>query len=287
MRQKHRFFNMYFTTTISVVLVLFLIGIETIMMLSAHNLVKQVRENITLTLVLDDKSDSTQIRRLENLLHVAPFVHQYKYVSKEEALHEHIANLGEDPSKFLGMNPLQASYEVNLVAAYTHTDSIATIEKKLVVFPCINQIVYPKDVVTLLDGQLGTLSVVLLGIAGILLIVALALIINTIRLYVYSKRFLINTMKLVGATPWVIKAPIVFRNIRMGLLAGILALALLAGAVYYCQSQLGITLFPPTLLNIGIIGGVVILAGVCITGFAALIATNKYIRMHTDDLYYV
>ncbi len=287
MKQQHHFFNMYLTTTVSVALVLLLIGLEAVLMLSMHNIIQQMKENVTLTLILHDNADSEQLTRLDNLLAIAPFVHAYKAVSKEDALQEHITNLGEDPSKFLGFNPLSASYEVNVAAEYAHPDSINIVKEKLSVFPCVQDIFYPEDVVQMLDGKVNTISIILLALAAILLVVAIALIVNTIRLHVYSKRFLINTMKLVGATPFVIKAPIVRRNLWMGLCAGLVALVCLAGAVYYCYAQLGILLIQLTPINIGIVCGVVLVTGLLITGLAALFATNKYIRMKADDLYYV
>ncbi len=287
MKKRHVLFNMHLTTTISVALVLFLVGVETVFLLSAHDIIRRMKENVTLTLVLRDDADSVHVGRLENLLTVASFVHQYKYVSKDDALQEHIANLGEDPTAFLGVNPLQASYEVNVSAAYAQVDSIAVLQKKLEVFPCIESILYPKDMVALLDTQISRVALILLALAAVLLTIALALILNTIRLHIYSKRFLINTMKLVGATPWVIKWPIVRRNIWIGLWAAVLALAVLAGAIYYCRVYLGIILLPLTKWNIGIVCGIVLVSGIFITGFAAWIATNRYIRMKTDDLYYV
>ncbi len=287
MKQRHHFFNMYLTTTISVALVLLLVGLEMVFILSTRTLIEQMKENVTLTIILEDDADSTQITRLNNFLHLAPFISEYTYISKEEALQDHITHLGEDPSKFLGFNPLLPSYEIHLEAEYTQADSISVITNKLSVYPFIREIIYPEDVVSLLDGQINTFSVILLVVALILLIVAIALIVNTVRLHVYSKRFLINTMKLVGATPFVIKAPIIRKNIWMGLIAGLLALILLAGTLFYCKYQLGIMPLALTPFNISIVGGVVILTGILITGFAALIATNKYIRMQTDDLYYV
>ncbi len=287
MKQRHHFFNMYLTTTISVALVLLLIGLETVFILSTRSLIEQIKENVTLTIILQENTDSTQLKRFDNFLNIAPFISEYTYISKEEALQDHITNLGEDPSKFLGFNPLLPSYEVNLEAKYTQADSIASIQNKLTVFPCVREIIYPEEVVSLLDGKVNTFSIILLAVALILLVVAIALIVNTIRLHVYSKRFLINTMKLVGATPFVIKAPIIRRNILMGLIAGVIALILLAGALYYSQFQLGIMPIQLTFTNIGIVCGVVLITGILITGFAALIATNKYIRMQTDDLYYV
>ncbi len=287
MSKRHHFFNMYLTTTVSMVLVLFVIGLEAITLLSTQNLIRQVKENVTLTIVLHDEADSAQVARLENLLQVASFVRTYTYVSKEDALQEHIVALGDDPTAFLGMNPLLASYEVNMDATYAQTDSIDGIKKKLDVFPCVSQVVYPKDVVALLDGQLNRISIVLVALASLLLLVALALLMNTIRLHIYSKRFLINTMKLVGATPYVICRPIIRKNMGLGLLAGVLALVVLAGGVYYCQQYFGIMLLPLTWQNIAWVCGVVLLTGLFITGIAAWFATRRYIRMKADDLYYV
>ncbi len=287
MKKRHFLFNMHLTTTISVALVLFLIGVETVFLLSAHDIIRRMKENVTLTLVLRDGAEQGQIDRLENLLAVASFVHQYKYVSKDEALQEHIVSLGEDPTAFLGVNPLQASYEVNLDAVYAQVDSIAVLQKKLEIFPCIESILYPKDLVALLDTQISRVAIILLALAAVLLTIALALIVNTIRLHIYSKRFLINTMKLVGATGWVIKWPFIRRNLWIGLWAGVLALVVLAGTLYYCRMYLGIMLLPLTELNIAIVCGVVLVSGIFITGLAAWMAANRYIRMKTDDLYYV
>ncbi len=287
MARQHRFFNMYLTTTISVALVLFVVGLEVVMLLASHNLIQQVKENVTLTVVLHDDADSTQIARLENLLHVASFVNSYTYVSKEQALQEHIETLGEDPTQFLGVNPLQAAYEVSMEANYAQVDSIATIESKLAMFPCVSSIVYPKDVVAILDAQIGNISIALLVLATILLLVALALLLNTIRLHIYSKRFTINTMKLVGATSWVICRPFVGKNMLLGFIAGILALLVLAGGWYYCKINFDILLMPLTWQNIILVSGIVLALGVFITGFASYFATKRYIRMKADDLYYI
>ncbi|MCM1035250.1 MAG: permease-like cell division protein FtsX [Paludibacter sp.] len=286
-KRHHRFFNMYLTTTVSIVLVLFLIGMETILVISAHDLMRQIKENIALTIVLNDDAPADEVERLGRLLDIAPFVREYHLTDKEEALDLHIRNLGEDPSAFLGFNPLLASYDVKLNAAYAHADSIAHIEQRLSVFSAVNKIVYQKDIISALDQNLGNVSLILLSVACILLFVAVALIVNTIRLSVYSRRFLINTMKLVGATPWVIKSPIIWRNVRMGLVAGIFALVLLGGALFYCRQQLGLVLLSLEWSNLLIVAGVVILSGLCIAFMASLFAVNRYIRMKTDDLYYI
>ena len=146
-------------------------------------------------------------------------------------------------------------------------------------------ILYQQDVVKTLDHNLNEISVVLLLVALALLIIALVLISNTIQLQVYSKRFLINTMRLVGATPWVIKWPFIRRNLLMGFEAALIACAMLAFAYYYCMERLGVMLFPMTKMHIGFLIAVVLLCGLIITFFASLAATNRYIRMKTNKLY--
>ena len=278
---------MYLTTTVSVMLVLFLIGVEAVLLLSARDLIRQLKENVSLDVVINDYADSLQLSRLDNMLTLAPYVREFTYISKEQALEEHIASLGENPADFLGYTPLKASYAVKLTAEYAQTDSIAAIEAQLQQFPCVNRVIYQKGVVGMLDKNVRLISMILVGVALLLLFVAVALIVNTIRLHVYSKRFLINTMKLVGATPHVIKAPIVRRNVLMGLVAGLLALLLLAGALWYCRERLGVSLMLLTWQNCTLVAAVVIGCGLMLTFFASIFATNRYIRMKTDDLYFV
>ena len=276
---------MYFTTTISVALVLFLVGLECLILLSAHELMRQVKENVVLSIVLKDDNTADEVERTKRLLTAAPYALDYRFISREEALQEHIANLGEDPSVFLGYNPLTDAFEVRLQAAYAHSDSIAQIEKGLLNMPYVDKVIYQKDIVKVLDNNLSEIALMLLAVAIALLIIALVLISNTIQLQVYSKRFLINTMRLVGATPWVIKWPLIRRNVRMGIEAALLALLMLATTYYYCQTRLGVTLFPLIWQNIAFISVTVLVTGVLITFLASLAATNRYIRMKISKMY--
>ncbi len=276
---------MYFTTTISVALVLFLVGLECLILLSAHELMRQVKENVVLSIVLKDDNTADEVERTKRLLTAAPYALDYRFISREEALQEHIANLGEDPSAFLGYNPLTDAFEVRLQAAYAHSDSIAQIEKGLLNMPYVDKVIYQKDIVKVLDNNLSEIALMLLAVAIALLIIALVLISNTIQLQVYSKRFLINTMRLVGATPWVIKWPLIRRNVRMGIEAALLALLMLAATYYYCQTRLGVTLFPLIWQNIAFISVTVLVTGVLITFLASLAATNRYIRMKISKMY--
>ena len=283
--KRRSLFNMYFTTTISISLVLFLVGLECMVLMSAHELVRHVRENVVLTVVLSDMASQEDVARLDNLMQVAPYVNGSDYISREEALQEHIDNLGEDPQKFLGYNPLTDAFEVNLHAEYAQIDSIHVIEQSLLALPYVDKVIYQADIVKQLDSNLQEASLILFAIALALLVIALVLISNTIQLQVYSKRFLINTMRLVGATPWVIKWPFIRRNMLMGIEAACVALLMLAATYYYFVNRLGIRLFALTEQNIAIIIVAVVFVGWFITFFASLAATNRYIRMKTSKMY--
>ena len=176
-------------------------------------------------------------------------------------------------------------FELHLTAEYAQSDSVAKIESSMLTLPFVDKVVYQKDVMKVLDNNLNEVSLVLSVIALVLLVIALVLISNTIQLQVYSKRFIINTMRLVGATPWVIKWPFIRRNIRMGIEAAILALVLLVVTYYYCQSRLGIMLFPLTWQNITFVVSAMLIIGILITFLASLVATSRYIRMKISKMY--
>ena len=281
----HRFRNSYFISAVSVSLVLCLIGMECVLLLSAGALVTRMRENITLTAVLSSDADSARCARLEAILSNSNQCSSYTYISAQQALEEHIRSLGEDPTAFLGYNPLSASYEIHPTDAYSSPDSLAVIAAKLEALPYVTEVIYPRDLADLMSRNVQDFSLILLGIALALLLVSMVLIVNTIRLQIYSKRFLINTMTLVGATSWVTRRPFVRKNMWIGFIAGIVALAILSGIVYYAEDLLDIMLFPLTWQNITFVSAVVMGCGLMITLFASLIATGRYIRMDNNSLY--
>ena len=286
-QRKHRFFNTYLTATVSVALVLFLVGLECVLGLSARHLLTQVKESTTLTVVLSDSTSSADSLRLSSILNAAPFCKSQSYISKEEALQQHIRELGEDPTLFLGYNPIRSAIEVKVSADYVDADSLAQAVQLLSNYPFVEQVTYPRVVVGFFSQNVGTISMVLLILAAVLLLISIVLIVNTIRLTVYSRRFLIHTMKLVGATPWIIKGPIVRRSMLMGFGAAILALLMIAGVVYLTFYRFGFWLFPIQWEYICLIAAVVIAAGLLITFFSTVFAVNRYIRMKVDDLYFI
>lgn len=283
--RKHHFRNSYITAAVSVALVLCLIGLECIVLLSAEALVSRMRENITLTAVLTQSADSAQCAQLEQILRTSPSCSSFRYVSRDEALKEHIASLGEDPSAFLGYNPLSASYEIHPTDQYSSPEQLEEMATNLGNMPCVSEVIYPRDLADLMNSNVSEFSLILLVIAIVLLLVSMVLIVNTIRLQIYSKRFIINTMTLVGATSWVTRKPFVLRNMLMGFCAGLAALAILSAVVYYVEIRMGILLFPLTWQNITLVSIIVLGAGLLITLWASMIATGRYIRMDNNSLY--
>ena len=235
--RKHRFRNSYLTSAVSVSLVLCLVGLECIVLLSAGQLITRMRENMTVTAVLTSEADSASCARLEAVLNAGHMCSSYTYISAQQALEEHIRTLGEDPTAFLGYNPLLASYEIHPTETYSHPDSLAVLADQLQALPYVSEVLYPRDLADLMSSNVSELSMILVIVALALLLISMVLIVNTIRLQIYAKRFLINTMTLVGATAWVTRRPFVRSAVLMGLLSGLFALAVLSGVVYYVSSR--------------------------------------------------
>jgi cell division transport system permease protein len=284
--KRDSFFNLYFTSTISITLALFMVGLVAFLLLWANHTAKYTKENIVIAIVLHDSIQQSDIQRVSDYLKKADFIKAYRYVSKESALNEHINDLGDDPTEFLGYNPLKATIEVNLKADYANSDSLKVIEPKLRNYSFVEDVVYQKDMISDLNMNVSKISLVLLLIALLFLITTIILINNTIRISIYSKRFVINTMKLVGAKAWFIRKPFLKRFIFNGLLASFFAIIGLFGIGYYLK-QLDSTLplydwhfFLP-------IAGLVLVTGFLISFLAALFAINRYIRMKTDEMYFI
>ena len=282
------FFNARLTSTISISLVLFILGIVVLMGILATRLSMYVKENMGFSIVLKENVKESQVKKLQKKLDIAPYVRATQYISKEDALKELEVELGENPKDLLGFNPLQASIEVKLRSDYAHPDSLVWIEKGLRKGTvAIDDIVYQKDLIQLVNDNIRRISFMLLGLAVVLMLISFALISNTIRLGAYSKRFIIHTMKLVGATPAFIRKPFIISNIINVIIGAFIAMALLSGCVYYLLTEFD-NLY--TLIDISSLFWVfviVLLLGVVLTAISAWFAVNRYIRMDRDNLYYV
>lgn len=288
--KKHSssFIDMQFvTSTISTMLVLLLLGLVVFFVLSANNLSIYVKENISFSLLISDDMHESAILQYQKKLNDEPFVKATTYISKKQALKEQTEAMGTDPKEFLGYNPFTASIEIKLNSDYANSDSIAKIEKKLKKNSNILEVKYPQELMDAVNDNIKKISIVLLSLAGLLTLISFALINNTIRLAIYSKRFLIHTMKLVGANWGFIRRPFLRRNIWSGIIAGLMADGILMGAAYTLvtyEPELIRIITPEVML---IVSASVLLFGIIITFLCAYASINKYLRMKASTLYYI
>lgn len=266
-------------------MVLFLLGLVVFFVLTANNLSVYIRENIAFSAILDDEMKETSIIKLQESLNKKDYVKQTVYISKDQALKEQIEAMGTDPSEFLGHNPFNASIEIRLNAGYTHPDSIKWIEKELTANKNILEISYPQNLLDSVNRNLQKISAFLLGLAVLLSLISFSLINNTIRLTIYSKRFLIHTMKLVGASWGFIRRPFITRNLWIGILSGAVANAILTASAYTAvkyEPELLAIISPESIM---IVAAAVMVFGMIITTLCAYISINKYLRMKISELY--
>ena len=287
-KRKRRHFGMQaVTATISTTLVLLLVGMVTFFVLAAHGLSGYVRENMSLTAEIDRGQSESDIFRLKAEMETKPFARSVQYISKEQARHEYVQAMGADPQKFLEYNPLPAMLEVKLNAAYANTDSLATVAEGLRADKRISRVEYQEDLMDVVNRNIRTVSIALVVLAAVLTLISFALISNTVRLAMHSQRFLIYTMKLVGASPAFIRRPFMRRNFVIGLAATVTADVLLWAAAYWAvgiEPQMSTVVTADTML---VVSGVVLAFGLTITMLCAYLSTNKYIGMKASDLYYI
>ena len=273
------------TLCISTTMVLVLLGLVVFTVLTARNLSSYVKENLTVTVVLGDDMTQQERGAAYNRLRVRPYVYQITYISKEQAKKENSEELGSDPTDFVGFNPFPATFEIQLTAEYANSDSVLQVKKELLSIPKISEVNYPEDLMDKVNSNLSKISLILLILAVLLTIVSFSLISNSVRLSVYSRRFLIHTMKLVGASWSFIRRPFLRRAIGVGVVAALLAIGILGGAVY------GLYVLEPTLLTIigweelTITAAAVLLFGIVITAFCAYLAVNRFLKMTAGELY--
>lgn len=281
-------FDMQFVTAgISTTLVLLLLGLVAFFVLAAHNLSVYVRENISFSILVSDDMKERDILQLQKQLSRQPFVRYTEYISKEQAQKEYIETMGIDPQEFVIHNPLTASIEIKLKSDYANADSIARIEQLIKQDSNVREVSYRKELVNAVNDNIRKISLSLLALAVVLTLISFALINNTIRLTIYSQRFLIHTMKLVGASWAFIRRPFLLRNLWIGLLAGAVASGILwAAARWVVAYEPGLVrvVTPRVML---LVSAVVLASGVLITWLCALLSINKYLRMKAGTLYYI
>lgn len=283
--QKRRLISSYFSVVLSVFLVLFLLGILGFFIINSKKLADDFKEEIAMTVFFKNEANDTILKAFGKELKTASFAKSFVYVTKEQAAKQHTDIIGEDFMTFLGENPLQNSYDIHLKADYVVRDSIEKIESRLRKNAMISDIVYDKQLVNLVNDNIKKVSMWILIISGFLTVVAVLLINSSLRLSIYSNRFIIKTMQMVGATKAFIRKPFVMRSIKLGMIGAGLAIIALIGVLIYIETNFpGLGILENKLL-VALVLLLVFGAGVLITWIGTYFATQRFLNLRTDDLY--
>ena len=275
------------TLCISTALVLILVGLVVLSVLSARNLSKVVKENLTVTMVLSEEITEPEVAQMKKSLEGKRYVQHVKYISKEQVLAEETKALGYDPTEFVGVNFYTASLELNLKSDYANRDSMKWIGAELKKHQKVKEVDFQQDLMDQVNDNIGKASIVLIVLAVLLSIISFSLINNHVRLGVYASRFNIHTMKLVGASWGFIRRPFIWRAIAIGLVAAIIAILVLGGGVYAWYTKSPDILIVMTWEVLAITAGVILLFGLIITTFCSYVSVNKFLKMKAGDLYKV
>ena len=286
-QKKKRTIDIQFVTaTISTSLVLLLLGAVMLVVLSAQSLSNHVRENLTLSLLLNDEVAQKEVDRIITYVNAQSYTKEIQYISKEAILAEQTESMGLDPTEFLGYNPYTASIEVKLKAAYANSDSIVPIKNRLMRYTQIREISYPSELMDSVNDNIRKISAILLSLALALALISFALINNTIKLTIYSQRFLLHTMKLVGATRSFIRAPFLVQAAFQGVFAAFIAIIALVVMLFFVRSEFQ-QLFEIFRLDLLLtVIGIVLAAGLAICLTSTWFVVNKLVSLKKDELYY-
>lgn len=273
------------TIVISITLVLFLLGLLGMIVLHARKLSDYVKENIGFSVIIKEGVKESAIFQLKKMLDTKPWVKSAEYITREQAARVFSEELGEDFVGFLGFNPLLPSIDLRLKAGYANPDSIRKIENTLISYDEVKEVDYHRPLVDQINSNVNRISMILLGVSAVLLMISVVLINNTIRLAVYSKRFLLRSMQLVGATKRFIQGPYLVKGFIQGFISGLLAIGLLMGLMFFTLQEIPELTEIQDFILIGILFGAVIVLGVLISWISTYFAVRKYLKMKTDHLY--
>jgi len=284
--QKRRLISSYFSVVISISLVLFLLGLLGLLILNTKKVADHFKEKIALTIYLKDSAKDVEIKQLEKTLALAEYTKTTSFISKDEAAEEHSKDIGENFMDFLGYNPLQNSIDVYLNADFVDPAKIEEISESITKKNFVDEVIYDKPLISLLNDNIKKISFWVLLISAIFTFIAVLLINSSIRLSVYSKRFIIKTMQMVGATKKFIRKPFVWKSVRLGMTGAVVALIGVAIVLYYLNKTFPeLALLEDTVLLIMLFLGVFGI-GVFITWISTFFATQRFLNLRTDELYY-
>ena len=275
----------YFSVVLSIFLVLFLLGALGLFVINSKKITNDFKENIPMTVFFDNDAKDSTISAFDTELKNAKFIKEYAFVHKDSAAKNNVDIVGKDFMEFLGFNPLQNSFDIHLKGDYVNADSIKKIERNIRKNEMISEIIYDKELVDMVNENVTKITFWILIISGILTVVAMLLINSSMRLSIYSHRFTIKTMQMVGATKSFIRKPFIWRSIKLGLIGsglaiiGIIALAIYVDGIF---PSLGIA---KDYVSLGIVITGVLGIGILITWISTFFATQRFLNLKTDDLY--
>lgn len=277
--------TIYVSTIFSIALVLLMLGMLGLILVHAKNLSDYVKENIVLNIIVDEGANETDILAFQKELNANAAVKQTQYVNKEVAQHNLTKDLGEDFVNFLGYNPLLSTIDVYLKADYANNESIDSLKKNLEKNPIVKEVIYQSSLIDMVNKNIKTIGLIVLGFAVILLVIAIALINNTIRLAIFSQRFLIKSMQLVGATKSFIRKPFILVAALHGLIASFISIIILLGILFYAQKEIPEIIILRNYSEFGIVFIAMVVVGIFITSASTWFAVSKYLRLKIYDLY--
>ena len=283
--QKRRVITSYFSVVLSIFLVLFLLGILGLFVINSKRLSDNFKEEIAMTVFFKTEAPDSTIKAFSSELKTAKFAKSFEYVSKEKAAEKHMKVIGEDFMHFLGVNPLQNSFDLHLKADYVTNQELTKIENRLRKNEMIADIVYDKQLVTLVNDNIQNISMWILIISCLFALVSVLLINSSLRLSIYSNRFIIKTMQMVGATKSFIRKPFIQRSVYLGLIGSAIAIVALIGILIYIQTTFPSLGILEDKLAIAIVLVGVLVLGVVITWISTFFATQRFLNLRTDDLY--
>jgi len=283
--QKRRLLTGYFSVIISISFVLFFVGVLGLFLLNTKNIASHFKEQIVMTIYLEDSAKDIEIIQLQKKIKINSATKKVRFTPKEEAAELYARDIGEDFIEFLGFNPLLNSIDIYFNAAFVNRLSLTKIKREFEITNFVNEVVYDQPLVTLLDENIRKITYVLLITTGLFILIALLLINSSIRLSIYSKRFIIKTMQLVGATKSFIRKPFIYIHLRLGILSSLIALSGLTILIFEINKrfpELNMMQYP---FELSVVFGSVLLLGIGITGISTFFATQRYLNLKTDAIY--
>lgn len=283
--QKRRLISSYFSVVLSVFLVLFLLGALGLFIINSKRLSDNFKEDIVMTVFFKNEANDTVFKAFEETMRAGKYAKDFKFVSKEKAAKNHKEIVGEDFMQFLGMNPLQNSYDIHLKAEYVTNPGFTSMERTIRKNTFVADVVYDKQLITLVNDNIKKISFWVLIITGVFMVISVLLINSSMRLSIYANRFIIKTMQMVGATKSFIRKPFIRRSMLLGLIGGVLAVvALLVVLLNLSTAYPGLDIFNQMELTIIVLVAVLGM-GIVITWISTYFATQRFLNLRTDDLY--